>query len=43
MRTVLSSLLAATALVALTAGCREATAPAPASADEVVLNVPGMT
>jgi hypothetical protein len=43
MRNASSSILAATTLMALLAGCREAPAPAPASTDEVVLNVPGMT
>lgn len=43
MRTLVSSILAAGALVALSAGCREASPPAPASANEVVLTVPGMT
>ena len=43
MRTFTSSILAATALTFLLAGCREAPAPAAAGPDEVVLNVPGMT
>jgi hypothetical protein len=43
MRNIISSILAASALMAMLAGCREAPAPAPASTDEVVLNVPGMT
>lgn len=41
MRTILASMFLLFLLVALSTGCRQDTSPP--SADEVVLNVPGMS